>query len=412
MTKKSFLDKLKSGLNVLKDEEVQEIIDEYESYINEEMHNGKTEEEAVLHLGDVDELINEILDAYKLKQIKKTKESRIVNILISVVLTVIFLLCLRVVIDIFDVVVFKLMRRYSVFYKLTSLILDGTYIVLSLSIILSVLTGLKNNLSIRQIFDRILLIKEKPTSDKVSDEKEIVGVAKNSKSNNFLDYFINFLILTTKFFYYLVIVLPMLVLICILSVITGAILYFSIVGYGLWGFSIVGIALVVLGILSLIIIHKLFKREQLKVYLLSFVAILVILGLGISLSIKEYLNFSYVDFPLKKETLTKEINQDLLINDSYSTSYQFVETKDIPVNSVYIEVTHAEYESVNIGQSKDMIFISVNGVDAQKFIKTSLEKIKDKKLLQSKDFTVIIKHNPKNTLKNVEYGEKMILFYK
>lgn len=75
MKKQEFLDKLKSRLSILNDEEVDDILNEYEAHINEKLHAGKSEEEATADFGDFNELVKEILGAYKIKD-KAPHESR------------------------------------------------------------------------------------------------------------------------------------------------------------------------------------------------------------------------------------------------------------------------------------------------------------------------------------------------
>jgi len=67
MKKQEFLDKLKSRLSILNDEEVDDILNEYEAHINEKLNAGKTEEQATSDFGDFNELVTEILAAYKIK---------------------------------------------------------------------------------------------------------------------------------------------------------------------------------------------------------------------------------------------------------------------------------------------------------------------------------------------------------
>ena len=66
MTKKQFLSELERRLNILNDEEKQDIINEYKDIIEEKVRNGKTVAEAIGDFGDIDELTNEILKAYKI----------------------------------------------------------------------------------------------------------------------------------------------------------------------------------------------------------------------------------------------------------------------------------------------------------------------------------------------------------
>lgn len=75
MTKKSFLEKLKRKLSILNEEEKQDILNEYKDIIEEKMKHGKTEEEAVADFGDFDELVGEILSAYKINPKASKEES-------------------------------------------------------------------------------------------------------------------------------------------------------------------------------------------------------------------------------------------------------------------------------------------------------------------------------------------------
>ena len=60
MTKKQFLDELRSKLVGLPKSDVDERISFYEEMINDRMDEGKSEEEAVNDIGTVDEVIKQI----------------------------------------------------------------------------------------------------------------------------------------------------------------------------------------------------------------------------------------------------------------------------------------------------------------------------------------------------------------
>ena len=68
MNKEEFLTKLRKKLDVLEDKETEDIISEYEGYIEEKKSRGLTEEGAVKELGDLNEISNDLLGAYKVKQ--------------------------------------------------------------------------------------------------------------------------------------------------------------------------------------------------------------------------------------------------------------------------------------------------------------------------------------------------------
>ncbi|MEG0238574.1 DUF1700 domain-containing protein [Anaerorhabdus sp.] len=76
MNKQEFLAKLKQKLDLLTDAEVKDILDEYSDTIDQKIQEGKTEEQAVNDFGDIDELVSEIYDAYKIKGSKDTNKHK------------------------------------------------------------------------------------------------------------------------------------------------------------------------------------------------------------------------------------------------------------------------------------------------------------------------------------------------
>ena len=66
MKKKEFISEIKSRLAILKEEEINDIVNEYSEYIDEKVKSGKSESEAIQEFGDIDELVGGILDAYKI----------------------------------------------------------------------------------------------------------------------------------------------------------------------------------------------------------------------------------------------------------------------------------------------------------------------------------------------------------
>lgn len=66
MNKKEFIKELETRLEVLDEQEIKDIVNEYKDIIDEKVKNGKTEEEAVSEFGSLDELTSEILKAYKI----------------------------------------------------------------------------------------------------------------------------------------------------------------------------------------------------------------------------------------------------------------------------------------------------------------------------------------------------------
>lgn len=66
MNKEQFIAELHKKLHVIEENERQDIIDEYINHIDMKVQEGKSEEEAIEDFGDIDELVKDILDAYKI----------------------------------------------------------------------------------------------------------------------------------------------------------------------------------------------------------------------------------------------------------------------------------------------------------------------------------------------------------
>ena len=66
MNKKKFLKILEEKLQILSEEEINDILNEYKDTIEEKVKHGSSEEEAVADFGSVEELSREILKAYKI----------------------------------------------------------------------------------------------------------------------------------------------------------------------------------------------------------------------------------------------------------------------------------------------------------------------------------------------------------
>ena len=79
MNLEEFIKKLREKLAILEEKEIEDIIEEYTGYIEEKVQNGKTEEEAIADFGDMDELVTELLKAYKINVEKNKVEKNALN---------------------------------------------------------------------------------------------------------------------------------------------------------------------------------------------------------------------------------------------------------------------------------------------------------------------------------------------
>lgn len=67
MDKQGFLSRLEQSLSVLQEDELRDILNEYEQHIDMKMEKGLTEEEAIADFGGFEELTAELLEAYHVR---------------------------------------------------------------------------------------------------------------------------------------------------------------------------------------------------------------------------------------------------------------------------------------------------------------------------------------------------------
>ena len=79
MSKEEFLKTLRKRLSILEDSEIEDIISEYEGYIEEKVNVGLSESEAIKELGNIDEIVSDLLAAYKVKEPKSDNFNSIIN---------------------------------------------------------------------------------------------------------------------------------------------------------------------------------------------------------------------------------------------------------------------------------------------------------------------------------------------
>lgn len=85
MNKEEFLRILDRKLDVINEKERKDIIDEYRTHIEMKVKEGKSEEEVIQDFGDIDELVEEILDAYKIntQRVNQSFDAKLNNVLDS-----------------------------------------------------------------------------------------------------------------------------------------------------------------------------------------------------------------------------------------------------------------------------------------------------------------------------------------
>ena len=86
MTKKQFLKKLKEALKIINPNEVEDIIKQYSSLIDEKVAMGMSEKEAIKVFGDVEEIASSIIKDYNKRKVFNDYEDDIKEMILFLIL--------------------------------------------------------------------------------------------------------------------------------------------------------------------------------------------------------------------------------------------------------------------------------------------------------------------------------------
>lgn len=345
MKKKEFLEKLRKKLNILEDGEVDDIILEYEGYIDERIDNGASEEEAVESFGDIDELADELLLAYKIN-VKKDKDP-IGDFSKKVIQTINQLVddfseksskeILRFIVEIFIILfiigichipvgmlvnlgkdIFYILSSplNRIFFSIWKFILEFAYFILSILVFIRIFEKrylkkeqvLKSN---EAIDEKAVVQKKKRTREKPASNVVMPVKAEKSKLASIGEFIVKICVIFLKF-----------VAICILfgiscyligmTFVVGICVYLLIRGVTYFGLYLVMVALFLFGIIFFSILFNFVvdKKNNGKKLFISIMVSILFLGLGClfaSLEVAQTEFINGVPSDLKLEVLTEEL---------------------------------------------------------------------------------------------------------
>lgn len=355
MNKEEFLKKLRKRLEVLEDSEIEDILSEYEGFIDEKVSKGLTEEQAVKELGNFNEIVDDLLAAYKVKRtsgeenifnkvINKISDAidlfmeslnnksgkDIVKVLIEIIL-ILFLICLlkipfAMIRDLGSSIFFELTFPIgNIFSGIWAFIIEISYIIVA--VIFFIKTFEKRYF--KDITENIVNKREeKPDSSKSAKiKKEKTTKTEIKKENKTVVEPTNH-----SFFYYMseicIYILKFLVLIFLIGIICyligisvalGFMIYLIVNGVHYFGILLLIIALFLGGTLFLeLCINFLFNKHNKAVLVVSkIISIIIFTGIGLTMSAVEIAETEiiYDRDNLEIKEITKEIpmTDDILI---------------------------------------------------------------------------------------------------
>ena len=404
MKKEEFLKKLRKRLDILEEQEVEDILSEYVEYIDEKIENGSTEEEAVASFGNVNELAEELLKAYKVKVEKNddpigTFANKVISLIDQLindfsrkspkeifrfVLEVIIIVCLiglchipvsmlvELGSNVFDILSSPLNRF---FYTVWRFVLEFAYFILAIVVFARIF-------KVRYLQGVHLENPEKknPKNGKKKVEIEPKEIEKNSNEKSFITSFSELIIKICVFFLKFIaicILFGVSIYLIGMSIILVICIYLLIQGVTYFGFYLVMLSLFFLGIIffSILFNFVLDRRSHGLQLAISLIISFTLLGVGCGVATVEVANTEFINSPpsdIQIETMQEELvmNEDTVFIGNIS---------DYKVDNS-LENVLIEYRYYPLGNK---MATNVRKVDDFVYLDWSLEKLYLKKELLS-----------------------------
>ncbi len=420
MNKEEFLTKLRKKLDVLEDKEIEDIISEYEGYIEEKKSRGLTEEEAVKELGDLNEISSDLLGAYKVKQkgsnylnkfIDKvsqifdkvlnelsTKSGKdilkfVVEICLIILLICIFKIPFIFIKDlgwnIFSTLSYPISNT---FYSIWSFIIELSYFILAIILFIKIIQkryfeGISEKIVADLEEQDVKKNKKKIKKETIeaSQTKEIREVT--PKKHSIIDMVINICILFLK----VIVTMCLFGVICYLIgmaflIVIG--IYLLIKGITYFGIFILFIALFLGGVLLLQLgTYFIFNKKVKGGHILAeLITIILLTGIGLSISTIEIANTEIIyNSPYEKtKTTTKElsISEDLALYGNYNIIIDNTLTDTIKIEYTYPDINNVEVD-IDLSYYDNGYYLDYNISNLswnKNFFDEFIENLKDKKI--------------------------------
>ena len=387
-----FLDKLESKIDALDESERKKIIKKYQKEIETKIKNGKTEEEAIEEIGNIDNIAKEICEDYHVNLVnrkktlqekinsgieecatflahtceevidytkKSTKDNFLVTffeIMLKIVILVMlfmickipFILCQEGLNIVFDLLFYPFdMALAEIFEYIISIIYGAVCIALSVYMFKDYF--IKDNELVKKV-------------DKIVDEKNKEKIEQKEKK-------INYAIMIIKVLIMFIVIIPMMFLNIVFLGLTILAVYLIIKGV-----SVVGLAIILLSFFLLTLVMTTYVTDAMdsrdRNHLFALCISVISLIIGIVLFIDDLTGYNYPEtldnshFKTKNESVTIEIDKEtdfIILNAEINN----VIDNNIEDNKVLVEVTYYDdFVDINlehiINEDMDSIVITSN----------------------------------------------------
>ena len=346
MKKEEFLNKLRKRLDILEEKEVEDLLSEYEGYIDEKIEAGASEEEAVNSFGDIDELADELLKAYKvkvpknddpignfankvvkiidrlIKDFSKKSPKEIAQFVIEIFLILLLIgLChipVSMLVDlgsnVFNILSSPLNR---IFYTVWSFVLEFAYCILAIVVFVRIFNyRYLQNVSIeeeKKEEPKEYKKKEKPKKEKVV--QEVCVEKRKSGLTSFSEFIIKIGVFFLKFLA-ICILFGVSVYLIGMGIVLAICVYLLIQGVTYFGFYLVMLSLFILGIIFFWLLFN-FVLDRKNHGLRLAVSLLVsftLLGVGCGVATLEVAETEFINSP-PSDITTEVMQEELVMNE-------------------------------------------------------------------------------------------------
>ena len=441
MNKNDFIDKLKDKLKILNKDEVEDIINEYSEHIDEKIKSGTSEKDAISEFGDINELVEGILDAYKINKDYNKGQSTFIDdiaftskevfnktikifmdgtfkdimqfliyILIALMICAVVKIPFYFVQDCFENIITPIPYKfYNVISTIAEVVINLVYIVVAYIVFIKLMN--------ERILNGFRLTNEPKKSKAKTKVKESKKEEKEnlSKNDNSFMSFVSKLIL---YFFKLIAFFILVIMAC--GLVTSSVLFALSVEFSIKYYLFLGIIVASLGLLvgfvwvcDLLYRFIFSLRYNTSRLLITFIASIVLFGSGLGIFMIEVTTLEFKDEEVEY-TLRKDYQID--VSDVRKISCDNCNKVDKKINdtmeddTINIKVYGPDYSNPyytkNEGMSGNIITIHYLN-STNKFINKVLTDVKNKEFYNYDDIVNLkmeIEGN-KNTLKKLEITE-------
>lgn len=416
MNKKEFLQELKNKISILKEEEVNDIINEYSELIDEKLKKKQKEEKIIKDLGNIDDLAKEILDAYKINHnynknagtkffeqcnkiietlVNKFKDesfSSIVKFLLEIVVILIFIAILKIPFALVEslganIFTFSYAPLSETLQTIWNFLIEMTYLVVAILVFVNIfkVKYLDDKKGGSKVTEKKEPKKEskKEIKNEIKEEKEKLTTANDTDKIIFSFFKIIILIMSIPFIFTLI----------GLCAGIGFIIYVGVMYNWFIGLFLIALALIIGNLWLLEIFYRIIFDKPLKglKILLTLVFTIIVFVVGICICTIEFnqIKLKSIDPEVNKiKNVTKtvelsplyriEINEsENTANDTYYIEYDNTLDNEVRIKAEYYDTLG----DMEINKKLDGEYEITNKEFSLKYLDSFFENLKNNEIL-------------------------------